>query len=239
MIRISNVTVQFGGVKGLNDLSVDIEAPVTGLIGPNGAGKTTLLNVFSGFVRPVSGAITLDGDSLLNLAAHRRAAAGVRRTFQTEQTVETSSVWDNVAAAADRLRLNSRDRQSEIAALLDFVGLADRRRMGADLNACERRLLEIARGLVGQPKLVMMDEPGAGLADREAERLRDLIVAIPGFRGAKVLLVDHDVELISAVCQSTIVLDFGRLIAFGATASVLGDPRVRAAYLGVIEGEAA
>jgi ABC-type branched-subunit amino acid transport system ATPase component len=240
MIEISNLTVQFGGVKGLNDVNVRIETPVTGLIGPNGAGKTTMLNVFSGFVKPFTGRILLEGRDLLSLPAHRRSGAGVRRTFQTEQTVETLSVWDNVAAALDHQPGGSRDRRKAIGAVLDYVGLdAGHDRLGADLNACERRLLEIARCLVGRPLLLMMDEPGAGLAVVESAHLRRVIAGVPDFCGARVLLVDHDVELISAVCQSTIVLDFGQKIAFGPTAEVLADRRVRAAYLGVVDGEAA
>ncbi len=240
MIEISSLTVQFGGVKGLNDLNAVIETPVTGLIGPNGAGKTTLLNVFSGFVKPFTGRIRLDGRDLLSLPSHRRAAAGVRRTFQTEQTVETLSLHDNVAAALDHQPGGFRDRRKAIGAVLDYVGLgAGRDRLGAELNACERRLLEIARCLVGRPKLLMMDEPGAGLAASESDHLRKVIAGVPDFSGARVLLVDHDVELISAVCQSTLVLDFGQKIAFGPTAEVLADRRVRAAYLGVVEGAAA
>ena len=240
MIEIRNVTMQFGGVTSIADLSANLDAPTTGLIGPNGAGKTTLLNVFSGFVKPSFGTILLDGEDLLRVPAVRRAAAGIRRTFQTEQTVGTLSVWDNVAAAQDHLPGAKLGRRGEIARLLDYVGIGDRpNRMGSDLNACERRLLEIARCLVGRPRLVMMDEPGAGLGASESDRLRTVIAGIPVFCGAQVLLVDHDVDLISAVCRSTLVLDFGRKIAHGPTAEVLADPAVRAAYLGVFEGEAA
>jgi ABC-type branched-subunit amino acid transport system ATPase component len=112
-------------------------------------------------------------------------------------------------------------------------------RVGAALNASERRLVEIARCVLAQPKLVMMDEPGAGLSESEAEHLREVIVGIPGFCGAQVLLVDHDVDLISTTCQETLVLDFGSKIAFGPTAQVLKDPKVRAAYLGTLVEEAA
>ena len=147
---------------------------------------------------------------------------------------------DNVAAALDHQPGGFRDRRKAIGAVLDYVGLgAGRDRLGAELNACERRLLEIARCLVGRPKLLMMDEPGAGLAASESDHLRKVIAGVPDFSGARVLLVDHDVELISAVCQSTLVLDFGQKIAFGPTAEVLADRRVRAAYLGVVEGAAA
>lgn len=240
MIEISDITVQFGGVKGLSELSVTIDAQVTGLIGPNGAGKTTLLNVFSGFVRPQTGSIKIDGVELLDWAPHRRAVLGLRRTFQTEQTVETLTVMENVTVAADHLSLRGRAAGEQISAALDYVDLSAMRKcMGSDLNAEERRRLEIGRCLLGSPRLIMMDEPVAGLAAIEAERLQSIIAGIPSFCGAQVLLVDHDVDLIAAICQSTLVLDFGRHIAYGPTTEVLADPAVRAAYLGVVEeGEA-
>jgi branched-chain amino acid transport system ATP-binding protein len=240
VIEIRNVTVQFGGVKAVHDLSATLTEGVTGLVGPNGAGKTTLLNVFSGFVRPTSGSIAVDGVDILQLAPHRRAPFGIRRTFQTEQVVENLSVWNNVAAALDNLPTGGRPRAALIRAALAYVGLADRiGRLGVTLNACDRRLTEIARCLVGKPLLVMMDEPGAGLSESESDLLRRVILGIPGFCGAQVLLVDHDVDLISATCSATLVLDFGSKIAYGPTAEVMKDAKVRAAYLGTLDSEAA
>lgn len=240
MIDIRNLTVQFGGVRGLNDLTADIGAKITGFVGPNGAGKTTLLNVMSGFVRCSAGTVMMDGQDLLRIAINRRAAFGLRRTFQTEQVVENLTVWNNVAAALDNVPTGGRGRRELITEALDYVGLTRHAgRVGASLNASERRLVEIARCIVGQPRLVMMDEPGAGLSESEADHLRKVIVGIPGFCGAQVLLVDHDVDLISATCEETLVLDFGSKIAFGRTAEVLKDPKVRAAYLGTIAEEAA
>jgi ABC-type branched-subunit amino acid transport system ATPase component len=240
VIQIHNLAVAFGGVRAVNDLSADIVARITGLVGPNGAGKTTLLNVMSGFVKCAAGTVTVDGIDLLRIAIIRRAAFGVRRTFQTEQVVENLTVWNNVAAALDNLPTCGRGRGDLISAALHYVGLirqADR--IGATLNASERRLVEIARCVIGRPRLIMMDEPGAGLAQSESDHLREVIVGIPDFCGAQVLLVDHDVDLISATCQETLVLDFGSKIAFGPTSDVLKDPKVRAAYLGTIEDVAA
>ena len=240
MIEIRNLTVTFGGVRGLNGLSADIGAAITGLVGPNGAGKTTLLNVMSGFVRSADGTVRVDGTDLLRIAMTRRAAFGVRRTFQTEQVVENLTVWNNVAAALDNLPTGGRARRELIAEALDYVGLARQaERIGATLNASERRLVEVARCIIAKPRLVMMDEPGAGLSQSESDHLRDVIVGVPKFCGAQVLLVDHDVDLISATCQETLVLDFGSKIAFGITADILKDPKVRAAYLGTIEDAAA
>jgi ABC-type branched-subunit amino acid transport system ATPase component len=182
----------------------------------------------------------MDGQDLLRIAMNRRAAFGLRRTFQTEQVVENLTIWNNVAAALDNVPTGGRARRDLIAQALEYVGLARQAdRVGAALNASERRLVEIARCLVGQPRLVMMDEPGAGLSESEADHLRNVIVGIPGFCGAQVLLVDHDVDLISATCEETLVLDFGSQIAFGRTAEVLKDPKVRAAYLGTITEAAA
>jgi ABC-type branched-subunit amino acid transport system ATPase component len=240
VIEIRNLTVEFGGVRGLNDVSADVGAKITGLVGPNGAGKTTLLNVMSGFVRRSAGTVTIDGEDLLRIAMNRRAAFGLRRTFQTEQVVENLTVWNNIAAALDNIPTGGRPRSDLIGEVLDYVGMrrqADR--IGATLNASERRLVEIARCILAKPRVVMMDEPGAGLSESEAEHLRKVIVGIPEFCGAQVLLVDHDVDLISTTCHETLVLDFGSKIAFGPTADVLKDPKVRAAYLGTVTEEAA
>jgi branched-chain amino acid transport system ATP-binding protein len=240
VIEIRNLTVEFGGVRGLNDVSADIAAKITGLVGPNGAGKTTLLNVMSGFVRRSTGTVIVDGADLLRIPMNKRAAFGLRRTFQTEQVVENLTVWNNIAAALDNIPTAGRPRRDLIAEALEYVGLSRQaERTGVSLNASERRLVEIARCILARPRLVMMDEPGAGLSESEADHLRKVIVGVPDFCGAQVLLVDHDVDLISTTCHETLVLDFGSKIAFGPTADVLKDPKVRAAYLGTLVEEAA
>jgi len=236
VIEIVGLSVRFGGVTAVNDLTVTLDAPVTGLIGPNGAGKTTLLNVLSGFVKPASGSIQVDGLDIARMPAHRRAASGIRRTFQTEQVVLNLSVWDNVAGVLDHVPYGERDHDAHITEALRYTGIIDRRRwMGGDLSAADRRMVEIARCIVGDPRVVMMDEPGAGLSETETEFLRKVIVGIPEFCGAQVLLVDHDVDLISATCSSTLVLDFGTMIAYGPVKKTLKDPKVRAAYMGEVE----
>ncbi|AJX30933.1 ABC transporter ATP-binding protein [Burkholderia oklahomensis] len=232
MIEISNLTVQFGGTRVLDALDATLGAPVCGLIGPNGAGKTTLLNVLSGFLRPRAGSVALDGRALLGLSVTERVRAGVRRTFQTEQIVEDLSVHDNVLALAEHVIPALAARNDTVRAL-ELVGLDDVAHVpGAALNLYQRRMLELGKALVGEPRLLLLDEPGAGLNEAEAARLRDVIVRIPELTGAQVLLIDHDVDLIDAVCEQTLVLDFGKRLALGPTRAVLDDPLVRSAYLG-------
>ena len=235
MIEIHEVTVMFGGVRGLNALTASLPESVTGLVGPNGAGKTTLINVLSGFVAPTAGGVKIDGQDLKGIKPHKRAAFGIRRTFQNEQVVENLTAAENIAAVIDNVPTEG-PRGKLIDKALDFVGLRARARvLGRDLNAFDRRMVEIGRATVAKPRLVLMDEPGAGLAEDESDHLRQVIKNIHDFCGAQVLLVDHDVDLIGATCISTLVLDFGSRIAYGPTAEVLADPKVRAAYLGVVE----
>ncbi len=236
MIEIRDISVAFGGVTALNRVSADLGDAIVGIIGPNGAGKTTLLNVFSGFVAPRSGSIRAFGVDLLAMPAHRRARWGVRRSFQTDQVVDDLTVADNVRVVLDPLPYAATAKQAEIDRALDFVGLARRHEEpGAALKAFERRLVELAKAVVGAPKIVLLDEPGAGLRPPETALLREAILGIQGRCGAITLLIDHDVELIAATCPSTMVLDFGELLALGPTANVLKDERVKAAYLGVEE----
>lgn len=233
MIRLDALSVSFHGFKAVDELSAKLTAPVVGLIGPNGAGKTTLVNALCGFVAS-SGQIEMNGTRLDQLRPTARVRQGLRRSFQTEQVVEDLSAWDNVLSLLDHLPArSSTDTEAEVARALDHVGLLPVvTRLGADLNLYERRLLELAKTLVGQPQLILLDEPGAGLTEQESQVLRDAILAIHPTYGAQVLLIDHDVDLISAVCTETLVMDFGRCLAMGETRTVLTDPQVRRAYLG-------
>ena len=234
MIRIDSLTVQFGGVKPLDNLNVTLDSKICGLIGPNGAGKTTLLNVLSGFITPVTGRIDVDGVDLLSLSAIRRVGFGLRRSFQTEQIIEDLSVYDNVLSLLDHIGIRGDAAARQVSRALRFTGLAaDAARFGAELNLYQRRMLEIARALVGTPRLVLFDEPGAGMTEAEGATLRETLRAIPDEFGPQMLLIDHDVGLISAVCEKTLVLDFGQYLAFGPTAEVLADDTVRKAYLGM------
>jgi branched-chain amino acid transport system ATP-binding protein len=236
MIEVADLTVRFGGVTSLDGMSVTFGAGTCGLIGPNGAGKTTFFNVLSGFVRPVTGTVRAFGADLLSMVHYRRARWGVRRTFQTEQAIEELSVFDNVAMVHEHARLSGASRRQDVLGAISFVGLgADPSARVGTLGAGERRLLEVARAVVGGPKLVLLDEPAAGLPDEETRHLGEVIRAIPEHTGALAILVDHDMSLVSACCETTAVLDFGKLIASGPTAAVLRDEQVIRAYLGTAE----
>jgi ABC-type branched-subunit amino acid transport system ATPase component len=217
-------------------MTVTFPGGTCGLIGPNGAGKTTFFNVLSGFVRPAAGSVKAFGEDILAMADFKRARWGLRRTFQTEQAVESLSVFDNVLMVHENTSSDRSSRREEVAEALAFVGL-DRvaGQQVAVLGARERRLVEVARALTGKPRVVLLDEPAAGLPDDETEHLGHVISSIPERFGALVVLVDHDMSLVSACCQTTAVLDFGKLIASGPTAEVLRDENVMRAYLGTAE----
>jgi ABC-type branched-subunit amino acid transport system ATPase component len=236
MIKVSGLTVRFGGVTPLDGMDVAFDAGTCGLIGPNGAGKTTFFNVLSGFVRPAGGSIEAFGENLLKMTNFRRARWGVRRTFQTEQAIEELSVYDNVAMVHEHSKLGSGSRREETHAAIEFVGIkADPLAKVRTLGAAERRLVEVARAVVGKPRVVLLDEPAAGLPDEETEHLSEVIRRIPEETGAMTILVDHDMSLVSACCTTTAVLDFGKLIATGPTSEVLRDEKVIRAYLGTEE----
>jgi branched-chain amino acid transport system ATP-binding protein len=233
--------VKFGGVTPLSDMTLDFAAGTCGLIGPNGAGKTTFFNVLSGFVEPAAGSVTAYGEDLLAMAHYRRARWGLRRTFQTEQAIEELSVADNVALAHEHSKQDERaNRREDVLGAIGFVGLdVDPDAQVGTLGARERRLVEVARAVVGKPRVVLLDEPGAGLPEEETEHLGRVIQKIPEHMGALVILVDHDMSLVSACCETTAVLDFGKVIASGPTAQVLRDKGVMRAYLGTEEVEVA
>ena len=236
MIEVNGLTVRFAGVTPLDDVSVVFPGGTCGLIGPNGAGKTTFFNVLSGFVRPAKGAIRAFGDDLLSMADFRRARWGLRRTFQTEQAIEKLSVFDNVAMIHEHSGAKRGTRRADVLDAIEFVGLdvSPREKVGG-LGAGDRRLVELARAVVGKPRVVLLDEPAAGLPQAETEQMGAAIQKIPEQFGALVILVDHDMGLVSACCETTAVLDFGRLIASGPTADVLRDEHVIRAYLGTEE----
>jgi branched-chain amino acid transport system ATP-binding protein len=236
MIEVENLTVRFGGVVPIDEMTVSFSEGTCGLIGPNGAGKTTFFNVLSGFVRPVTGTIRAFGEDLLRMSDFRRARWGLQRTFQQDQAIEELSVFDNVALVHEHTGGTRSSRRSAVFDALEFVGLdvPPKAKVGT-LGARERRLVEVTRAVVGKPRVVLLDEPGAGLPEEETRHLATVIQRIPDRADALVILVDHDMSLVSACCETTAVLDFGKLIAAGPTAEVLRNEHVVRAYLGTEE----
>jgi branched-chain amino acid transport system ATP-binding protein len=238
LIEVENLQVRFGGVTPIDGMSVSFPGGTCGLIGPNGAGKTTFFNVMSGFVKPASGSISAFGENLLRMPDFRRARWGLRRTFQTEQAIEKLSVYDNVALVHEHSGEGRASRNEDVLGALGFVGLdIDPYLKVGTLGARDRRLVEVARAVVGKPRVVMLDEPAAGLPDEETQQMGDVIRRIPEHMGSLVILVDHDMSLVSSCCEVTAVLDFGKLIASGPTDEVLRDENVMRAYLGTADGE--
>jgi ABC-type branched-subunit amino acid transport system ATPase component len=236
VIEVSDLQVRFGGVKPIDGMTVTFPGGTCGLIGPNGAGKTTFFNVLSGFVRPAGGTITAFGEDLLRMTDFRRARWGLRRTFQTEQAIEKLSIFDNVALVHEHSARDRATRDEDVLGALGIVGLEpDPDTRVGTLGARDRRLVEVARAVVGKPRVVLLDEPAAGLDDEETEHMGSVIRRIPEEVGALAILVDHDMSLVSACCEVTAVLDFGKLIASGPTAEVLRDETVQRAYLGTEE----
>jgi branched-chain amino acid transport system ATP-binding protein len=237
VIDVVELSVHFGGVVSLDHMSVQFPEGTCGLIGPNGAGKTTFFNVLSGFVRPRSGRVEAMGQDLLAMPDFKRARWGLRRTFQTEQAIEKLTVYENVATVYEHADGGAKSgRAAAVEEALEFVGLTEQAQQTVrTMGAKERRFIEVARAVVGKPKLILLDEPAAGLPDAETALLGRIIRSIPDRVGATVILVDHDMSLVSSCCETTAVLDFGRLIASGATKDVLRNEHVIRAYLGTEE----
>ena len=250
LLRLSAVTRRFGGLVAVDNVSLEIASGgVTAIIGPNGAGKTTLFNCISGFTTPSAGRVAFGGADITGLAAQEIARRGLVRTFQLVQLFEQLSVLENVKVGrhlhtkgglgSALLPHRARTIEAEVEAfardLLHKVGLdAQADTLAGVLPYGQKRLLEIARALAAEPKLLMLDEPAAGLNRGETTRLADLIRQIVTL-GVTVLLIDHDMSFVMNIADRVAVLDFGRLIATGSPAEVQTNPDVIAAYLGTME----
>jgi branched-chain amino acid transport system permease protein len=237
-LEVQGLAKQFGGLKAVDGVSFSVARGVVhALIGPNGSGKTTTLNVISGLYAPTAGRLILDGADITAMPPHRRAAAGLGRTFQNIRLFRSMSALDNVVIGAERPRVVSggsgRPALIERArAALAFVGLESRAEDPVvAFSYGHQRLIEIARALAGNPNLLLLDEPAAGLNATEKLDLRDLLKRIAA-TGLTILIIDHDMSLIADVAERITVLNFGRCIADGVAAEVLRRPDVIAAYLG-------
>jgi branched-chain amino acid transport system ATP-binding protein len=212
-------------------LTVDSGA-VTGLIGPNGAGKTTLFNVLTGLQAPTGGRVELDGNAITKVAAHKRARLGMARTFQRLELFGSLSVLDNVLTAAELSRGSTSKPQDIAEQMLHRVGLAHVSAQRADsLSTGNARLLELARALAGEPKVLLLDEPASGLDEGETDRFAEILTELAG-EGMGVLLVEHDVPLVMRLCATVTVLNFGVVLASGTPAEIQQDQQVIDAYIG-------
>ena len=237
LLEVDDVVVQFGGVTAVDEARFSIEpGRVTGLIGPNGAGKTTCFNVITGLQKPTSGHVRYDGRDITSMQPHRRAKRGMARTFQRLEAFGSLTVRDNVRVALDIHRgvrgLLQRVPAGAVEELLERVGIAEYAEERADsIPTGTARLLELARALASEPKLLLLDEPSSGLDESETDDFGDLLRELAG-EGRAVLMVEHDMDLVMTVCDEIHVLDFGRVIASGTPGEVRADRRVQEAYLG-------
>ncbi len=233
-LRASSVSRSFEGVRALQDVTLELHRhEVVGLIGPNGAGKSTLVNVLTGFDSPTSGSVELAGRGITRWSAHRRARAGLARTFQHSRSFRDLTVRENVEVAALGVGAGTRRARRRADELLELLGLQAHERAPAGVLAHgDERRLGVARALATRPRFVLMDEPAAGLPEAEVPDFASVVRSVRDDHEAGVLLIDHNMALVMSVCDRIVVLDQGRTLADGTPAEIRGNLDVAAAYLG-------
>lgn len=249
LLKIENAGIQFGGLKAVSNFNMTLnEGELVGLIGPNGAGKTTSFNMLTGVYKPTEGTITFDGQPMKNLLPHRVTKLGISRTFQNIRLFKELSVLDNVKVANHSIAKHSmfssifrlpshfkgeEEMTKESIEFLKIFGLDKYKdELSKNLPYGMQRRLEIARALAAGPKLLLLDEPAAGMNPQETKELMDLISLIRSRFDLTILLIEHDMALVMGICERIYVLDHGLLIAHGTSEEVRNDPKVIQAYLG-------
>ena len=249
MLEVKNLGITFGGLKALENVRFSIDpGEIIGLIGPNGAGKTTVFNLLTNVYIPTAGSIEMDGRSIVGLPTHTITQVGIARTFQNIRLFKNLSVLDNVKIAYHNqmkygklegtFRLTRYWREEEVAdararELLGVFGMeATADKAARNLPYGQQRKLEIARALAANPKLLLLDEPAAGMNPTETQELMATIRLIRDRFGVAILLIEHDMSLVMGICERLVVLDYGEIIATGTPMEIRSDPKVIGAYLG-------
>ncbi|MBS5607645.1 ABC transporter ATP-binding protein [Clostridium sp. AF18-27] len=252
ILQLQNVVKRFGGITASNDITINVpRGSIYGIIGPNGAGKTTLFNMITGVYDTTEGKVLFEGQQVNGLPTHVIAARGIARTFQNIRLFGDLSVYDNLLTACqknityglldgilrtEKCRSQERESREFCDRLLEEVGLSDQRQQRANnLPYGMQRRLEIARALATRPKLILLDEPAAGMNEEESDKLSEFIREIREKKDVTVVIIDHHMDVIMAICDQISVLNFGTLLAEGKPDEIQNNPEVISAYLGVDE----